>query len=233
MVIIHQPDFIPWMGLFHKIMSAQQVIIFDSVQISSGKSYSSRVKILLNGQEYWMSIPIKRSGNFGQKIFEVEILDFKINWKKNLGTIKQAYAKTNHFTEIYQYLEEFLNQDYQFLSQFNQAFMEKTTVKLGGKDIQFLNSSHKPELVASESKRTDYIIETCKVFDVKDYISGVGCLTFLEEEKFKENVINITFQDFNHPVYKQYRSEIFVPGLSIIDSLMNIGFEETSKLIAK
>lgn len=208
------------------------MILFDSVQISSGKSYTSRVKILVNGKEQWLSLPVKKAGNFGQKICETELLDFKINWRKNLGTLKQAYAKTPFFKEVYPLLESYLPEEHQYLSKFNTDLIKKITKALGREDIVFLNASDKPELMASDSLRTDYIIDTCKAFGVKNYLTGRGSsLTFLEEEKFKECGINLSYQDFKHPVYKQPGTDTFVPGLSIIDTLMNLGFEQTSKIL--
>jgi hypothetical protein len=47
---------------------------------------------------------------------------------------------------------------------------------------------------------------------------------------FKEEHIEVVFQQFTHPVYKQLNNSEFVPGLSILDCLFNIGIAETKKL---
>jgi len=229
---IHQPNFMPWLGYFDKVMKSQQVVIFDSVQVSSGKSYSSRVLILLNGKEHWLSLPIKRAGNFGQKICEVELLDYKINWRKNLGSIRQAYAKAPFFKEVFPLLEEFMEEEHTHLAQFNKSFIQKITKRLGGEHVIFVNSSHNADLMKSESSQTDYIVETCLAFGIKKYLTGTGgSAGFLEKEKFAENGIELLFQKFTHPQYKQRGTEEFVPGLSVIDCLMNNGFDKTSEFI--
>lgn len=228
---IHQPDFLPWMGLFHKIRCSDTVIIFDSVQISSGKSWSSRVKILLNGKEHWLTMPIKRSGRFSQKIYKVEMVDFHESWTSILATLNQAYLRAKYFREVYPFLTDFLSGNYVLLAQFNQAFIENTARLLGYSDIQFVKSSGKKELLQSNSTQTDYIIETCKAFGVNRYLSGVGCLDFLEIEKFKINNIEIIFQKFQHPLYNQISAAEFIPGLSILDVLFNTGFAGTKRLI--
>ena len=47
---IHQPNFFPWVGLFHKIACVDSFMFFDHVQAPNGKSWLSRNRILLNGK---------------------------------------------------------------------------------------------------------------------------------------------------------------------------------------
>ena len=48
------------------------------------------------------------------------------------------------------------------------------------------------------------------------------------ERIFEENKIKLTFQKFAHPKYPQLHGE-FVPNLSILDAIFNIGPEDTLK----
>tara|TARA_A100000164_G_C21558457_1_gene608393 strand:- start:430 stop:636 length:207 start_codon:yes stop_codon:yes gene_type:complete len=57
-LIIHQPDFIPWLGFFHKLSLSDEFIFSDHVQISNGKIWSSRNYILLNNGPFWIIIPV-------------------------------------------------------------------------------------------------------------------------------------------------------------------------------
>jgi hypothetical protein len=229
---IHQPNFIPWIGFFHKALSSDRVILFDSVQISSGKSYTTRVKILFQGKEHWLSMPVKKAGNFGQKICETELMDFPIHWRKNLGTIKQAYARAPFFKEVFPIFEELLKEEFTLLSELNRKIIQEICNKIGGQKIEFHKSSETPALMTSESKQTDYILETCLAFKVTNYLSGRGSsFSFLEQDKFKEAKIQLNFQDFKHPVYAQLGTETFVPGMSILDLLMNKGYGQSAELL--
>jgi hypothetical protein len=51
-------------------------------------------------------------------------------------------------------------------------------------------------------------------------------------EKYRSEHIGVTFLNFDHPAYPQQHSG-FVPYLSIIDMLINIGPEQTRDLIKK
>ena len=69
-VAIHQPNFFPWMGYFHKIANCNTFVYLDDVQFSNG-SVTGRTKIMVNDKPSWLSIPIHWS--FGYKINEVKV----------------------------------------------------------------------------------------------------------------------------------------------------------------
>jgi hypothetical protein len=57
------------------------------------------------------------------------------------------------------------------------------------------------------------------------YICGGGAESYQEDEKFAAQEIGLQYQNFVQPMYPQKSQASFVPGLSIIDILMNQGFE--------
>jgi WbqC-like protein family len=228
---IHQPNFLPWMGYFHKISTVDSFIFFDSVAMSNGKTWTSRCQILTRGRAHWLTLPVLRSGRGGQRICEVELLDFVQNWRKTLKTLRHAYGRAAHFDAIFPFLENFEKENFTLLADFNCQFIESVSHELCFK-TQFLRSSSKPELMQSSDLKTDYIIQTCEAFGIKNYVSGRGgSLLFLEKEKFEDAGIAIDFQDFTPSIYPQSNTTEFVSGLSIIDVLMHCGWEETRKNI--
>jgi len=62
-------------------------------------------------------------------------------------------------------------------------------------------------------------------------LCGGGAGGYQADQKFADAGIELIYQDFQHPTYPQGDSAAFVPGLSIIDALMNCGFEHVSRLI--
>ena len=227
---IHSANFLSWPGTFDKILRVDNFIFFDIVQFPKGKNWGSRVKILLNGQEHWLTMPVIRTGL--QKEYEVNMLEPVYNWKKILATLTQAYKKSPHFDECFDFLNSFDISAYgDKLMSFNADFTVKLTRKLGNHHVQFFKSSEHPELSKSENTKTELIVETCLAYNIKNYISGEGCLDFLKPEMFAENNIKLEFQNFKQPHYPQFKSKEFVPGLFIIDALMNCGFEGVKNLL--
>jgi hypothetical protein len=224
---IHQPNFLPWMGYFSKIAKVDTFIFFDSVAISNGKTWTSRCQILVNGQVQWLTLPVLRKGLSGQRICEVELVNFNQNWRKTLKTLRHAYGRAAHFEAIFPFLEQFEKENPPHLADFNCQFIESISRELG-LNTQFIRSSSKPELMESSDLKTDYIVKTCVACGIKNYVSGRGgSLQFLEQEKFAEAGIEIDFQGFSQQSYPQLNTTEFIGGLSIIDMLMNCGWQKT------
>jgi hypothetical protein len=228
---IQQPNFIPWLGYFSKIASAESFIFFDSVALSNSNTWTSRSQILINGNTHWLSLPIHRIGRSGQLICEVELLDFSHNWQKTLRTLHHAYRRAPHFDAIYPFFENYKKENWQFLADFNCQFIETLCQELDV-ETQFLRSSYKPELMYSTEHKTDYIIQTCQAFDITHYLAGQGgSLLYLEKEKFEAADIKLDFIGFSPNHYPQQNTPEFIKGLSIIDVLMNCGWEETANML--
>ena len=231
-VSIHQPNFFPWLGFFDKINRSNLNYIFDHVAVSSGKGWHSRSKILNNGKEHWLTIPIQKSGKSGQTYKSIEITKNKTFIRKHLGTLRQAYGKAPFFMQIYKDIEDLYSRMSIGLADFNidclELFCNRLNINLNyertstfAKDNPNLESESGNELVLSLTK-----ISGCP-----NYLSGNGCLDFIDPEIFKHNNINFHFQNFIHPVYPQLGLKEFVAGLSVIDAAMNLGWDGVGTLL--
>jgi len=59
---------------------------------------------------------------------------------------------------------------------------------------------------------------------------GGGAEGYQDELLFQDAGIELKHQNYKHPVYNQEGSVEFQPGLSIIDAVMNLGWEGTRQL---
>jgi len=226
---IHQPNFFPWLGYFDKIQQVDEFIFFDHVQRPRGKNWVQRVQVIVGEEARWLTIPIRKSNHSIEMLHEAEIMDPKSSYTELLEKLSNWYRKASHFKETLPLLEELMPADGN-LSRFNGQVISFLSEKMGlGTTFSF--SSSKPELVDSSSVETDMIIETCKAFGVSHYLSGSGCLDFLVQDQFAENDIQLAIQYYEHPDYTQHQGKPFVKGLSVIDSLMNIGVDGTAELL--
>ena len=101
-VAIHQPNFLPWLGFFYKMLKADLFVFLDNVQFSKN-SYQNRVRIKTSQGQQWLTIPVFHS--FGQLTNEVQINN-KENWReKHLKTLEMNYKRTPYFKIIYNMLE--------------------------------------------------------------------------------------------------------------------------------
>jgi hypothetical protein len=76
-VAINQPCYLPWRGFFALMKAADVFVFYDDVQFTSNtsRSFFARVQLKTAGGRRWLTVPVRKSGRFGQRIDETEILD--------------------------------------------------------------------------------------------------------------------------------------------------------------
>jgi len=227
-VSIHQPNFIPWLGFFHKIFRSDKFILLDDVQFpKKGGNWTNRTAISLNSEKYWITVPVERNYNGTRGINQINILKNKIWQHKILKTIKGQYSKTIYFEETYESLSKILLDDYEKLIDLNLEILNWLFEILEiEKSKIYLSSS-----LNIKTTSTKRLIDLTKTIKGTTYLCGDGSLEYLENEMFNKESLKLDFLNFKHPIYKQNRNEIFIPNLSIIDCLFNVGKDVTIKLI--
>lgn len=214
-IAIHQPEHHPWLGFFKKMSQVDVFIFFDDVQYRSS-GYQNRNYIKTNTGKTLLSVPVL--SKFDSKINEVKIDQTKHWEKKHKKSIITNYSKTDFFEEYKNKIEEIYETEYEYL------------VELNTKIIKFFLNELKIEskIVFSSSLNLDggspkKILEICKKFNADKYISGIHWgLENLNQKEFLDNGIEIEFQKFLHPTYKQYHPP-FISNLSTLDLILNEG----------
>jgi len=226
---IHQTDFWPWAGLFNKIATSDKFVVFDCVQAPRGKSWFSRNRILLQGGPAWITLPIYRSSN--QKIFEVRIND-EVNYRaKHLGTLRQAYAKTSYFQEVFDFVEGLYAAEHQFARDFSLSIISAVCRRLNIRTEFVEVRDLIPDSRISELRGNDLVLEICLAAKATSYLSGTGCLDFIKPEDFLLNKVSFEFQEFVQNEYPQPGCSTFHPSMSILDVLFCVGFRKTEEII--
>jgi len=228
-VAIHQPNFFPWLGYFNKIMRADAFIFLDNTQFSkTGGTWSNRVQLVINSQPAWITMPIVRNYHGVRLIADMEIND-AIPWRiKFLKTLQINYRRAHYFQEIYPFLEDLIYYNTDKLSLFNINTIIKLAQKFHFDKEKFIIGSS----LSTEGKATELLISLIKSINGSSYLCGGGASEYQEDGKFAQVGMELIYQNFNHPVYDQVNSKQFIPGLSIIDALMNCGFSRTVDLIS-
>lgn len=229
---IHQPNFMPWLGIFNRLSTVDHFVFFDHVQAPRGKGWISRNKILLDGKPRWLTIPIVKGKGGKQRLSDVRI-NYSSNFaRKHLGILKQAYGKCKYFEEIYFIIERLYEKQYEFLADFNKEFITVVSNNIGF-DVIFTTSSRllKENNYLDNLAGNDLVLGICLIMNATTYVSGEGCSGFIEPLKFLEKNIVFNFQKFVHPEYRQIKNVNFVSHLSSIDALFNVGFGGFGRLV--
>lgn len=222
-VTIHQPESYPWAGFFNKMANCDKYVILDSVDFRKNY-FQNRNKILTKNGPIYLTIPIKK--DTAKKILDVEVIDN--NWrKKHWQTIKQTYGKSKYFHEFSSELEVIMNGEHEKLSSFNMAIIIFFKELLNIQAEIVLSSS-----LNIKTSSSDLIVDICNELDADVYISGKDGVNYLNVESFSEKSINIKYQDFFISEYEQFNNNSeFVPYMSMIDVVSNLGIEESINYI--
>lgn len=228
-VAIHQPNFFPWLGYFNKITRADVFILMDNAQFpkSGGGTWSNRVRLLINGQHTWVTMPIVRTYHGTRRICEMEINNTTPWRDKLLKTLRMNYTRAPFFKLVFPFLEELINQPTGSLAEYNIVSIRSISERLGLDSSKLILGSNLDVTGAA----TKLLISMVKAVGGTSYLCGGGAGGYQEDELFNAHCIELIYQNFNHPTYPQTSANQFVPGLSVIDCLLNCGWDDTRKLI--
>lgn len=221
----HQPVYLPWLGLFHKIAISDAFCYFDDVQYQV-KDWNNRNKMKMVGGEAWLTVPVLTKGYRENKIKEIEINN-SVDWrKKHWKTIYLNYKKTPFFDKYAPFFEELYKKDWKYLSDLNEYMLKWFLDQLGIK-VNYFKAS---ELNFIGSK-SELVLDMCKKLKADVYVFGMLGKDYAEENLFLKNGVKIYFQDYHHPIYPQTFGE-FLPYMSIIDLLFNEGDKSLEVLMS-
>ncbi len=212
----HQPVYLPWLGLFHKIALSDAFCYFNDVQYQI-KDYNNRSKIKIGDGGTWLTVPVLNKGYREKKIREIEINN-SIGWrKKHWKSIYLNYKKAPFFDKYAPYLEGVYKSDWQYLSDLNESMLKWFLTMLGIK-VDYFRASE----LNFQGYKSELVLDMCKKLKADTYIFGALGRDYAEARKFAQAGIKIYFQDYKHPEYKQAGKD-FLPYMSIIDLLFNEG----------
>ena len=217
-VSIHQPNYLPWLGFFNKVSQCDTYVVFDDIQYPMGKDFHNRNQIKTNNGKTWLTIPVVGKSE-RRKFNKIQIKDNGWN-EKHLNNIKNFYGKAKYFNDYYPDLEKFYTTTYDKLINLNMD-MNKWFFKLLDIDTEIIYSS---EICNTNLSGLDKIIYILNQINTTRYITsnGPGASRYIDEKVFKNNNIELIWNEYKHPIYKQQFGE-FIPYMSILDLLFNEG----------
>ena len=212
----HQPVYLPWLGLFHKIALADLFCYFDIVQYQR-KDYNNRNKVKTSNGELWLSVPVESKNHLSKNVSKILIV--QDNWaKKHLKSIELNYKKTPFFKDYFPELQSILiNDSKDSLGYLNLKLLEyfMECLKVDTPIVKACDYSF-------DGIGSDLVLDMCVKLGADSYIFGEQGKNYADVKAFKEAEIVVEFQNYIHPVYRQMGRD-FLPYMSIIDLLFNEG----------
>jgi len=182
-VAIHQPNFAPWLGYFHKMQNADVFVLLDDVPISR-RGYTRRVKIQ---GDRWLSVPV-HSG-FTTPINEITLADEDFAASHH-GILRAAYGPSPELDEFVA-AERRAVAESDLLVDLNLAVLEHLRVKLAI-NTKMIRSSE----LDVQGTSTERLVSIVSQLGGDIYLSGSGGRSYQDEDLFEHVGIALRYDDF-------------------------------------
>lgn len=217
-VAIHQPDYIPWLGLYYKMAHCDIFVYLDDAQYSNEADHN--VNLIKTPQgKLRIKVPVEQ--HLGDLICDVRTKD-ELKWKeKQLKTIQMNYSKAKHFDDTFPGFKQVILNHRGSIAELNIAINQYIC-----KGFKISPMILKSSELNVEKVREERIIEITKKLGGTDYLSGTGAKVYQTESHFKENGIRLNYLDYIPVEYNQLWPKVgFIPCMSVLDYIFNCGFD--------
>lgn len=224
--VIHQPDFLPHLAFFHRLLNADLLVLLDTAQYVDGtsRSWTNRDKLKTPQGERWVTVSVQRAPR--ETPINQILLSETIDWHAgNLDLIARSYRQAPYFAEVFPRLQELYSFSCRKLVEFNVRSIEML-LDLFAISIPLVFASN----LDPQGRKNELLVDLLTKVGATRYISGVGAKAYFDPEPFRRAGIEVQWQAFTHPTYPQLHGT-FLPFLSSIDLLLNCGIEGSRKLL--
>lgn len=216
---IASPNFFPWLGYFDKIRRADVHVFLDDIALSkSGSgmgSWINRVSIAVQGRAQWFGCPLRREP--GTQLIRHVRIDDRQPWRRKLRrTLEINYRRRPGFERTMAIVAPLLEHPSDLLADFNINAITRIAEALGLR-CEYLRQSALPV----SGQATERLISITKAVGASCYMAGGGAAGYQRDELFPQHGLRLLYQGFEPRPYGDPRQ--FIPGLSVIDYLMNVG----------
>lgn len=213
---IHQPQYLPYLGFFHKLIHSDIFVVLDNISFQKN-GLQNRNRIKTKQGESWLTVPVLHK--FGQAINEVRIAPDVFWNRKHWNALVSNYSRSPYFSVYGPGLKELLDRKWIHLWEVNVALI---------KWVLDVCSIQKPFYYASQLKargeQSELLIDICNLLKVDRYLSGPGGKLYMDLPAFESANVEVIWQEFTSPTYTQMFPEVdFIPNLSVLDALFCCG----------
>ncbi|TXG38855.1 WbqC family protein [Seonamhaeicola maritimus] len=224
---IMQPYFFPYIGYFQLINAVDEFVFYDDVNFIK-KGYINRNAILVNGDSYQFTLPLKKASQ-NKLINETEVALSK-KWVDDfLKTLEYAYKNALHFKSVYNLVKDVLEDDSKTISQ----IAINSVIKVCGylELTPYFRLSSRDYTNSKTLKKGDRLVAIAREAGRYNYINPIGGQKLYNKTYFNDRGINLNFLQSETIRYNQFQHR-FVDSLSIIDVLMFNSKERTRSLLS-
>jgi hypothetical protein len=225
-VTAHQPMYLPWLGLLEKISRADTFVSFDAVQMEDS-GFENRNRIRTKDGWLWLTAPVRRSR-------DVLLCDLEIatehDWqRKHFRTLEMHYSRAPRWAEYRPFFADlYLMRRWRYLAELNEHILTHLLAEFGweGEMLRLSN-------LGVTGKGAELVLAMCEKVGATRYIFGACGRNYMgpaELARFSEAGVEVEFQAYAHPEYKQAWPG-FQPFMMAYDLLLNHSREDARRIM--
>jgi len=216
-VSVHQPHYLPWTGYIDKIDSADVFVLLDTVQFEKN-GWQNRNRLKTTGGWSWLTAPVVH--RFGETVNDV-LLDNRAPWpRKHRAAFAAWYGRAAWYRAYAQALDEFYSVKWERLTLLAEENLRFLLGSLGVKTPVVRAS----ELGCLPDEPNERLAAIVRRTGGDTYLAGSGFAGYYRPEPFEKAYVRVVTQKYEPCEYTQLHGP-FVPGLSAVDLLLNMGNE--------
>lgn len=218
-VTSHQPNFLPYMGVFYKAYKSDTIVLSDDVCFSK-KGMHNYNEIRVKGGSQRVTVPV--NAHHDTRLSDVMVAEPMKSIPKVVRTLKETYARAERYDEGEEILDliSWMARENLKLTELNIAVIRHIIDRMNIKAKVIVAT----EELSLAGHKDDRILMMCRQIGADVYYSGTGAKAYHDEERYRENGIELAYSDYK-PVEYHQKYEPFLPNMSVIDYVFNEGYK--------
>jgi hypothetical protein len=161
-------------------------------------------------------VPVETHGTKAKRISDVRIA--QSGWRrKHLAAIAHSYRKAPYFDAYFPEIEAVIAKPYTFVAELATDLLRLLMRRLDITTKLVIAGDY-----SFRGNKSEYLVDMCRSLNASAFVFGAQGRDYADAAAFASAGIDLAFQEYRHPVYRQRYGE-FVPRLSAIDLLFNHG----------
>ena len=222
-----QPTFLPWLGYLNLMATVDTFVFLDDVQISP-KSFMTRNRIPKGENSFhWLAIKENKISRIEDRFLDnTQITDIPETLKLISESIKRSY-KESKFQELF--IEKLHSEliASQSIADINISLIVflLDALKI---DVNTIRSSR----LNVEGSKSQKVLNILNSFDWTSYVAVPGAVEYMREDPLWLGLEDkLEIYNYEPTPYKQSMSREFMPFMSSVDAILELGTEEARKVM--
>ena len=226
-LVVMQPYIFPYIGYFQLLAAADRFVVYDDVQFIKG-GWINRNQLLVNDRAWLFTVPLEQPSP-NRLIKDIELRPSQTWQPKLLQTISQNYRRAPYYTDTINLIEQILSTRDPTIADLIRTSLQ-TLIDYLKLPVQLIASSE--IYINAHLRAQTRVMDICRQEGASCYINAMGGRALYDGTTFQQSGVTLQFLQPELTPYKQVgKSREFIPGLSIIDVLMNNSVDQVRTLL--